>query len=508
MNANVADKDQRGVDRTQPEGSRAHSQALIFRRIVRDHMRPAPATIGRGASVADAVNRMAQTSSSAVLVTDAADRPIGIITEQDVVRRIAWRAAPDDDIEQIMTSPVVTVDIDDYLYRAIAVLRRHKLRHIPVVDGQGALVGMLSLHEALQELAGPAMQLIDKLTHDETLDGMRYVKAAELDMVETLLGDDVPVPEVQKLLSDLNADLHRRALRRTIAEMTSDGWSEPPVAFALIIMGSGGRGESFLAPDQDNGFILADYDDADHGRIDAYFVAVADRFTRMLDAIGFPLCKGYVMATNPVWRKRLSEWRVQFATWMRQRSEAQLLLTDILFDFSHAGGDPSLSNALRSYITETARNNRAFVRDLFTIEADHGVALGWFGQLRKETGDRSQPGMINLKLRGTLPLVEGARLLALRAGIAATSTLLRLEGLAERRAITRLDHIALAAAFEFIATRLLRQQVADLRQGREPGDFIAEASLGRRERDELVAHLRAIDNFRSSLRSEFTGSAF
>jgi Putative nucleotidyltransferase substrate binding domain len=59
---------------------------------------------------------------------------------------------------------------------------------------------------------------------------------------------------------------------------------------------------------------------------------------------------------------------------------------------------------------------------LFTIEADHGAALGWFGRLRSERDKQDRPGMVNLKLRGSLPLVEAARLLSLRAGLPETST--------------------------------------------------------------------------------------
>ncbi|MSO89125.1 MAG: hypothetical protein EXQ89_04035 [Rhodospirillaceae bacterium] len=50
--------------------------------------------------------------------------------------------------------------------------------------------------------------------------------------------------------------------------MQDRGRSPPPVALSLIVMGSGGRGESFLFPDQDNGIIIADYPDDAHDRID------------------------------------------------------------------------------------------------------------------------------------------------------------------------------------------------------------------------------------------------
>ena len=212
---------------------------------------------------------------------------------------------------------------------------------------------------------------------DESPDGLKRVKQCEADLAEDALHDGAPVAEVQALLTEINFELHRRALMRAINTMAADGWGGPPVPFALIVMGSAGRGESLLAPDQDNGFILADYDDAAHARIDAYFVPLAVRFTQLLDAIGFPLCVGNVMATNPVWRKRISEWRKQIAVWLRRRTETQLLLSDILVDFQHVWGDAALSQALRSHIMQAIAESPTFVKDLFSIEADHGAALGW-----------------------------------------------------------------------------------------------------------------------------------
>jgi signal-transduction protein with cAMP-binding, CBS, and nucleotidyltransferase domain len=271
-------------------------------------------------------------------------------------------------------------------------------------------------------------------------------------------------------------------------------------------MGSGGRGESFLKPDQDNGFILADYDDADHARVDAYFVPLAERFTRLLDTIGFPLCVGNVMATNPVWRKRISEWRKQIGLWLRKRTETELLLSDVLFDFRYVWGDPVLADALRDYITREVAQNPTFIRDLFTIEAGHTAALGWFGRLRSERDKEDRPGMINLKLRGTLPLVEAARLLSLKAGIPATSTRARLDGLLAKGALHSDEHDYLIDAFEFISRLLLRQQIEDLEAGRQIGNFVPEARLTKREKIHLVTCFRAIGHLRDKLKAELTGS--
>ena len=55
--------------------------------------------------------------------------------------------------------------------------------------------------------------------------------------------------------------------------------------------------------------------------------------TKELDDIGFPLCDGYVMATNPLWRKSRSQWRDQLRYWGRKRSVVAVQLSDIFFDF-------------------------------------------------------------------------------------------------------------------------------------------------------------------------------
>ena len=277
-------------------------------------MRPRPVPIARSASVGEAVNSMTQAGSSVAVVTDSTGRPAGILTEQDVVRRIAWRVPPDQPVETVMTSPIVTIAADDHLLDAVTTMRRHRLHQLPVVDARGRVVGLLALHDVLLALSGWVTRLTDQLMQDDSVDGLKRVKQYQAELAGEFLADGAPAPILQMLLTEINFELHRRALTQAINSMVVDGWGEPPVPFALILMGSLGRGESLLGPDQDNGFVLGDYADAEHSRIDAYFVPLAVRFTQQLDAIGFPLCVGNVMATNPVWRKRSSEWRRQIGS--------------------------------------------------------------------------------------------------------------------------------------------------------------------------------------------------
>ena len=349
----------------------AHSQTATFRQRVRDHMQAPPVVVAGDLPALEVVARMAAAGASAAVVLDGGQRLAGILTEQNVTRRIAGRAVGEQPVARLMTSPVTTIACDQPLYQAIGVMRRHGLRHMPVVDAAGALAGMLYLHDALAIASAGLVEQIDRLTHETTLEGLRQVKAAEVALAADLVADRVPAPEIQSLVSSLNNDIHRRVLALELDAMGAEGWGVAPVAFAAIVMGSGGRGESYLFPDQDNGFILADYPDPEHTRIDAFFIELAARMNRHLDELGFPLCRGGVMAINPVWRKTLSQWRQQVSRWVARRSDVALQLADVLFDFQSVFGEAELADELRRTILALCRANPAFLRALFGVQADH-----------------------------------------------------------------------------------------------------------------------------------------
>lgn len=486
----------------------ARSQTSIFTKLVRDFMRTASYyDCPLGTPLGDVVRGMAAARASSALLVDAAGRVAGILTEQDIARRVTFQIDAATPAEAVMTRPVVTVAASDFLYRAVARMRRLGLRHMPVVDEAGKPVGMLDLHEALAAASARMVGQIDRLTQESSIEGLAQTKQAQAELASELLADNLPAPEIQALITDINQDIHRRVLAAVLAAMAAEGWGEPPVPFTLLIMGSGGRGESFLYPDQDNGFILADYPDADHNRIDAFFIALAERFTHDLDRIGFPLCRGNVMASNPLWRKSETQWRDQFEYWAERRSPVAILFADIFLDFRGIAGDPVRADALRKTVMKTLKRYPVLLATMCRDETSRAVALGMFGRIRRDrTGDH--PGRVDLKMRGTLPLVASARLWALKHSIGETSTLARIAALTERGVVDRNDCDELTAAFNHVTFLLLRQQLADFHAKRKVGNFVDPDALSRRERDLLRQGLRAIDAFRKRVRAELTGEVW
>jgi CBS domain-containing protein len=484
------------------------SQTEIFSKRVGEYMRGDLVVLSADRDIRALVAALTAEKATSAAVVDEAGRLAGIVTEQDVVRRIALRCTGEEPLADVMTAPVVSVASDDYLYVAIAAMRRHGWHHLPVVDKTHRPIGMIVMDDALEVAARGIVQTIERLAHEDSLDGLREVKAAQVEVAASLLEDNVPAPEIQVLLSEVNRDIHRRVIQLELAAMHEAGWGDPPVEFALMIMGSGGRGENFLYPDQDNGFVLDDYPDSEHGRIDAFFIELAERMTRDLDVIGFPLCRGYVMATNPLWRKTLSQWREQLRIWGRRNSFVAIRLADIFFDFRAGDGKVELVQVLRDEVTRIMPQSHGFLQEIQRETEPYDVALGWFNRLITEKDKPEHRGELNLKHTGTLPLVQNVRLLALREGIAETSTLGRIEALAERDVLSADERDYLSGAFRHITLLLLRQQIADYLAGKKVSNYVHPDQLSEREKDMLVDSFKAIGSLLDKVRAEFTADVF
>lgn len=477
----------------------------FFRHSVASAAAPVPVTCSPRTPCIELVARMAAAGAPLAVVVDDGGRVLGTLTERDIVRSVAFAVPGDTPVAQVMAAPAVQVAAEDRLFRAVAALRRQGVDHAVVVDRDGRPVGILGLRDALAA-SSLALRQADALAGPATPEGLRAVKAAQAQVAQDLLDEAVPAPDVLRLLSDVNDDLYRQVMDAALAAMAEDGWGAPPVPFATIVMGSSGRGESLLRPDQDNAFVIADYPDADHGFVDGFFMELAARMTRRLDAVGIPFCNGNVMATNPLWRKTLPQWCRQIDAWGRRRHGVALLYADIFFDFRRVQGMEALTEDLRTHALGVVARHRAFLRDMSQNESHHSVGLGWFHRFVTDDEEGLHQGEINLKRNAILPVVEAVRLYALRAGLRATGTLDRIAALRAAGVFQADTADYLAAGFAHVLTLLLRRQLAEAREGRLPSGYIPPESLSSRDKDLLALTLKAVERLSYRVQDDFTGN--
>ena len=114
-------------------------------------------------TVREAAQVMEQAGVGALAVVDG-ERPIGIVTDRDLVRRAVAPGMPlDSRVDSVMSVPAVTIAVDSDLHDAYAVFRGHAVRRLPVVDGD-RLVGMISVDDLMINLAGEMADLVRPVT--------------------------------------------------------------------------------------------------------------------------------------------------------------------------------------------------------------------------------------------------------------------------------------------------------------------------------------------------------
>lgn len=104
------------------------------------------------ASVADAIRTMLDRHVGAVAVIDGERRVAGIFTERDVLRKfsLSGREPEEVPVRELMTTPVELATIATGPSEALVTMVERHYRHLPVVDNNGKLLGMLSIRNLLQ----------------------------------------------------------------------------------------------------------------------------------------------------------------------------------------------------------------------------------------------------------------------------------------------------------------------------------------------------------------------
>ena len=102
------------------------------------------------ASVLDAIKLMAEKGVGAVLAMQGA-RLCGIVSERDYARKVVLqgRSSSNTPVRDIMTAKVVTVRPDDSVDHCMQVVTEHRIRHLPVAEGD-ALVGVISIGDVVK----------------------------------------------------------------------------------------------------------------------------------------------------------------------------------------------------------------------------------------------------------------------------------------------------------------------------------------------------------------------
>jgi CBS domain-containing protein len=410
-----------------------------------------PLTTSPTTSLREALTLINEKKVGSILVCEDEQTIVGILTRYDVLSRVTLSNLDlNTPISSVMSTGVKTLSVDDTAEMAGLLMSRFNIRHLPILD-RGRLVGIISERDlySLQRLSLSNISTAIRAADD--LQGLKKCADDIRTFTRNLLGQGVQARQLTALISHLND-----VLTEQLITLTAERYQLNPSRFAWIALGSEGRSEQTIATDQDNALVYTDdEDEAQH----LIYLQFAREVNEALDACGYPLCKGNIMASNPELCLSQQEWLNRFARWIDQGNPEDLLKASIFFDLRALAGNADLLMPLKEYVRINAAATPRFIKLLAENALNLRVPLNWFGAI--EPADIDGQEIIDLKLQGTALMVDAARIYSLAHGIEAINTRERLAAVGHALNVPESESAAWITAFEFLQTQRLAVQISE-----------------------------------------------
>jgi CBS domain-containing protein len=458
-----------------------------------------PVTISPDKSIREAAGKMTAERVSCLPVVDG-EKLLGIVTDRDLRQRcIAAGVDTGEKVSTIMSDKLLTITGDTPAFEALLEMTRHHIHHLPLLDTEGRLHGIISASDILHHHSVNTVALAGAVRRCRDVDAV--VEACR----------QLPELQAQLIASGLSAEQLTRALStvvdgigRRLLELAEERLGPPPVPYAWLVCGSQARREQTSVSDQDSALLIADTMQPEH---DAWFAELARFVSDALARCGFAYCPGEVMASNAKWRQPLSAWRRYFAGWINSPEPKALMHASIFFDIRVLYGDESLYQPLHEEMLQQCRNSTIFHAAMASNALHHRPPLGFFRQFVL-VHDGKHDDTLDLKHNGIIPIVDLARVFALSAGLPQLNTRARLKAAEQAGALSHDGAEDLLHALEFIAALRARHQTQQHIDGEEMDNFVRPDSLSHLERSQLKDAFAVISSMQETLAHRYQTGRF
>ncbi|RRQ23575.1 cyclic nucleotide-binding/CBS domain-containing protein [Guyparkeria sp. SCN-R1] len=477
---------------------------------VRRLLTRAPVNIEENASVHEAARLMTEQQVSSILLLARAEEGderafvgedhghwhlTGILTDQDLRGRIlAAGLSGETPLSEIMHDRLITIQSDESVYEAMLAMLRNNVHHLPVLHRRRP-VGVVHLSDIVRYETHSSMYLVSNIFSQGSVKGLARLMPDVRAAFVRLVDDGATSQMIGQAMSSIGRSLIRRLIELAEAEL-----GPPPVPYCFMVNGSMARNDQTIATDQDNALILDDsFDPEQH---DAWFAALAKRVSDGLHACGYPYCSGGIMGTNQKWRQPLSVWRRYFEEWIDKPDPEKLLHSSIFFDLEAVHGEECFVEQLQDLIAQRASQSPLFLAALARNALNRTPPLGFFRTFVMEK-DGQHNNSINLKRRGTAPLVDVIRVHALAVGSRSQTSFDRLDDIVQANSLPAGQADKLRYALEFISMVRIRHQAHDLKHHHAPDNNIEPENVSDGERHNLKDAFHVLSNAQKFLRFRY-----
>ncbi|NNF98427.1 MAG: cyclic nucleotide-binding domain-containing protein [Desulfobacteraceae bacterium] len=450
-------------------------------------------------SIQEAATLMSQRNCSSIFIKNTDGEFSGLVTDNDLRQKVvAGGHGVQQPISDIMSAPLHTIPMDAMVSEAMLEMMDTKVKHLAVTDTLGKVTGVITNSDVLSAQEQSPFFIIREIASASNIDEIINTHARLPRFIQNLINNGAKARIITKLITRISDALLDKLIQFALEKI-----GPAPVDFTFIILGSEGRKEQTLKTDQDNAIIFGDVDDADSTDVQAYFLKLGELVCGWLDRAGYPYCKGGIMAQNPKWCQPLSKWKSYFHSWIRVSTPQELLESAIFFDFRWAFGNVDLVDDLRLYLFNTLEGWTRFFRDMAENALGFKPPIGFFRNFVVESKGEHRD-MFDIK-KAMTPIVDFARIYALRHNIAETNTQERLYRLNLEKILRDEVYTELNQAYNHLMQQRLLCQINTIKKGDPPTNHINPKKISRIEQTVFRTIFKRIEEIQTKLKLDFTG---
>jgi CBS domain-containing protein len=454
------------------------------------------------APIRKAIECMAAGKASILGVTAGEDRSvIGVLTDWDLRDRVlATGIDLSRPVHTIMSAPVLSLPDGATVFEAILKMEHMRIQHLALRREDGQIRSLVGNSDLMRLHRYTAAVIVGEIQRASAISDIVEAKKRLPWLIKTLTDCGARPRIVSRIMARISDAIAERLIDFAIREL-----GPPPARFCFMALGSEGRGEQTLVTDQDNALIYgpAPLDPGDSSR--DYFLRLGDRVSAGLNQAGYAFCSGDIMARNPKWNRPLQDWKHYFRDWITQSSPQDLLEFNTFFDFRCIRGEWELARELRGIIQSLIAEHAPFLLHFAQNALLYKPPIGLFGKIVAEASTES-PNTISLK-EAMLPIVNFARLYALKHGVSETNTLDRLYRLFELQVIKKSFYDEILQAYSFLMEIRLRNQSQALAENSKPDNLLDLKLASPMEELLLKESLSVISTIRKKISFDFLGQA-
>ncbi|SBS35702.1 Hypoxic response protein 1 [Marinomonas aquimarina] len=427
-------------------------------------------------TVQQAAAIMTEARVSSILVLQE-QRLVGIVTDRDLRSRVlAIGASADLPLSEIMTCSPTSIDAKSLVMHAQTLMSEKNIHHLPVTEGDGVPVGMVTAADLLRHQELSPLLLINQINRQTDITSLREVCQQLNTLIVNLILTDMKTTDLGNVIAAISDSLTRR-----IIELGMDRYGPAPLPFQFLVFGSQARKDQSLGSDQDNGMMLSRQPNADEAE---YFAKLAQFVCDGLAQCGIRSCPGDIMASNPKWRMTQEGWQQAFANWIEASSPSSLLNASIFFDIRCVyGEDDGVQQLLQNMQARVAKSS-LFLATLTRAATVTKPPIGFFRNFLLESSGEHKH-QLDLKHQGLALINDLARIYGLGCKRYHVGTKERLEQ-AAREKLMGLDVARnLMDAWDELNELRLQAQRQHWQNTGEPSAYLDPSELSSLERKHL-----------------------